>query len=381
MATIDKNHFDVVIVGAGPAGATLGYELAKRGTDVLILEKEPLPRYKACAGVISMKTVDLLGCDISSVTHQVISGARVTYKLRKEFVKNYHSPIGHMVMRDEFDQFLVSRAQDTGALVADNQRVCSLYANDSRVNISTMWDTFTCKIVVGADGATSVVGKTFGLANGRQLGVAMEAEVASSEEDMIRWNSLAGIDIGSVKGGYGWVFPKRGLLSVGVGAPIQRARLLRAYHQRLLKSLNLQNCKVERFKSHLIPTFEPGTAIQKGRVLVVGDAAGLIDPLSGEGIPNAIKSAQLASPVIANQLTSPSIDLQEYQQAVEDEMLPELRIARRMHMFFTWLPHVSFLALQKSDHVWRGSCGIASGRHTYADIRKRLGLFRFLLGT
>ena len=381
MGTIDKNHFDVVIVGTGPAGATIGYELAKRGIGVLLLEKEKLPRYKACAGVVSMKTMGLLGCDITPVTHHVIDGARVTYKLRKEFVKKYHSPIGHMVMRDEFDQFLVSRAQDTGAVVADNQRVCSLQVTDEGVDISTTQDTFTCKIVVGADGATSVVAKTFGLANGRQLGVAMEAEVVSSEEDMTRWDSLAGIDIGSVKGGYGWVFPKRGLLSVGVGAPIQRAKLLRAYHQRLLESLNLQNCKVERFKSHLIPTFEPGTAIQKGRALVVGDAAGLIDPLSGEGIPNAIKSAQLAAPVIAKQLTSLSVDLHEYQQAVEDEILPELKIARRMHTLFTWLPHPSFLMLQKSDRVWRGSCGIASGRHTYADIRERLGLFRFLLGT
>ena len=113
----------------------------------------------------------------------------------------------------------------------------------------------------------------------------------------------------------------------------------------------------------------------------MGDAAGLLDPMSGEGIHNAIKSAQLAAPVIAAQLERPSIDLYEYQQAVEAEILPELKIAKRMHTLFSWFPHLGFLALQKNDHIWKGSCGIASGRHTYADIRKRLGPFRFLLGT
>ena len=380
MQAVNENYSDVIIVGAGPAGATLGYELARRGTKVVILEKERLPRYKCCAGVVSVKSANLLGCDISPVTHRIINGARITYKLGSEFIKRYDSPIGYMVMRDEFDQFLTSRAQNAGAILCENQKVCSLQATEGGVEVSTTRDSFSGKILIGADGATSIVAKTFDLAPKRQAAVAIEAEVLVSEEDISRWDSLAGLDLGIARGGYGWVFPKRHILSVGVGAPVQHAKDLRAYHQRLLKSLNLRKGDIAKLKGHLVPMYQGKTPVQRGRILLLGDAAALVDPMSGEGILNAIKSAQLAAPVIATQLARPYIDLCEYQQAVETDILPDLRIAKRMHRLFTWFPHTSFLLLSKSNHAWRAGAGVASGRRTYVDIRNRLGPFRFLLG-
>jgi geranylgeranyl reductase family protein len=285
-------------------------------------------------------------------------------------------------MRDEFDHFLVARARESGAEVVENQKVTSLKTADKEVTVSTETDSFTGKIAVGADGATSVVGRALNPVETRDFGIALEAEVSVPEQDRFRWDSLVGMDLGCVRGGYGWVFPKREHLSIGVGAPIQRAKSLKAYYRQLLDSLDLQAHDCRRFRSHLVPVYTSGTVIQRGRMLLLGDAAGLVDPLSGEGIYNAIRSAKLAAPVISTQLRDPSsVDLHMYQKVVEDIMLPELRIARRLHRIFSWFPHGSYLALSRSDRVWRGACGIANGRHNYGDIRKRLGPLRFLLGT
>lgn len=376
-----KNHFDVIIVGAGPAGATLGYELSKKGVDVLILEKEKLPRYKACGGAVTPKSVRLLGCDIGPVTRGLITGARVSYKLGKPFVKRYHNPIAYMVMRDEFDQFLVSRAREAGSNVADAQGVLSVQAMEGGVEVSTNGGSMTARILVGADGATSVVARSLGSDSDRELGVAMEAEVLVSKNDLARWDSLAGIDLGSLRGGYGWVFPKKDHLSVGVGAPVKRAKGLPSYHKRLLQSLNLETCRITNLKGHLLPVRRPAAPLCSDRIMLLGDAAGLIDPLSGEGIYNAIKSAQLAAPVITERLVSSQVDLSEYQRVVEVEILPELRIAKRMHALFSWFPHLSFFVLRRNNRVWNASCGVASGDRNYASLRKRLGLFKFVLGT
>jgi flavin-dependent dehydrogenase len=120
--THPTNHsHDVIVVGAGPAGATLAYELSRQCVDVLILEKERLPRYKACAGGITLKTAKLLGFDFSSVTRDTVSGAKVAYGSRHSFTKSYPKPLIHMVMRDEFDQLLVQRAREAGATLADDE--------------------------------------------------------------------------------------------------------------------------------------------------------------------------------------------------------------------------------------------------------------------
>ena len=105
-------------MGAGPAGATLGYELARRGVGVLILDKARLPRYKACAGGITVRTARLLDFDVESVAQRVVYGVRVVYKGKKEFTRWYDKPLIYTVMRDEFDYFLVKRAEEAGAVMA-----------------------------------------------------------------------------------------------------------------------------------------------------------------------------------------------------------------------------------------------------------------------
>lgn len=117
MKDLSKRSYDVIIVGAGPAGSTLGYELARKGVGGLVLEKESIPRYKTCAGGITVKTARLLDFDIGSVTQDVVHGARVVYKGNRAFTKSYNKPLIYMVMRNDFDYLSGSLSQRGGGCV------------------------------------------------------------------------------------------------------------------------------------------------------------------------------------------------------------------------------------------------------------------------
>ncbi len=100
-----KQSHDVIVVGAGPSGATLDYELARRGIGVLLLEKEKLPRYKCCAGGVTSKAAKLLDFDISEVVEDVIYELSFTFNLGSPYLGQHSQPLIYTVMRDVFDYF------------------------------------------------------------------------------------------------------------------------------------------------------------------------------------------------------------------------------------------------------------------------------------
>jgi len=364
---------DVIVVGAGPAGATLAYELSRQGIDVLILEKERLPRYKACAGGITVKTAKLLDLDFSSVTRDTVRGAKVAYGTKRSFTKSYPQPLIHMVMRDEFDQLLVQRAREAGAALADNERVRQVDTAEQGAKVSTADHIFTAQIVVGADGARSVVAANAGLMRDIDLGIGLEAEISVPGQRLVQWESLMGLDLGHMRGGYGWVFPKKDHLSVGVGSPLRQAKRLKSGYQAVLKSHGLSDHAATRIRSHWLPVRRKGMAIQSGRCLLLGDAAGLVDPVTGEGIHSAVRSAQIAAPIIEQHLQGNSANLKEYEAAVDKQIMPELRAARALARGFAWFPGFVFDAVQSSDRLWNACCRLLRGEDTYITLKRRLG--------
>lgn len=370
--------YDVIIVGAGPAGATLGYELSRKGLDVLIVEKDRLPRYKTCAGGVTVRAANLLDVDISPVTCHIVYGVRVTYKNNREFTKWYDKPLINMVMRDEFDYLLIQRAKAAGAEVVDTQRVYNTQTTAEGVEVITDQDVFKAKILVGADGARSTVAKNLGLMNGSELGIGMEAEIPVSKDGLSKWDSLMGLDLGRIRGGYGWVFPKKDHLSIGVGGSLRQAKKLKPCYQKLLASQNLENNEIIRLRSSFLPVRRNGSPIQLNRSLLIGDAAGLLDPLTGEGICNAIRSAQIAAPVIIQSLQAGTTDLTGYQDVIDRELMPELKAARAVLKIFTWFPGLYFNAVERSDRLWRAHCRLLRGEESYVSIKKKSGVSRFM---
>jgi len=371
-----KQSYDVVVIGAGPAGATLAYELAKKGIGVLILEKEKLPRYKCCAGGVTSKAVKLLDFDISEVVEDVVYEVSLTFNLGSPYVGQHSQPLMYTVRRDEFDYFLVKKAQQLGAAIIDGQKVTQIQVGGDWVDISAADNTFRSRLVVGADGAYSVVAKELGMKRSIEYLVGIGSEIVVSEEELAKWKSRALMDLGCIPGGYAWVFPKRKHLSIGVGCTASKARDLRAHYQKFLSSLSIGNYTVTRSSSQLTPTCTKGKLVWQDKALLLGDAAGLADPLTGEGISNAIQSAQLAAPVIEDSLAHNKVDLQDYQEALEENIMSELRIARVLSKIFIRFPHLVFARVKRSDGIWRAGCGLVSGDLKYADIKGRPGGFK-----
>jgi geranylgeranyl reductase family protein len=379
-----KQSCDVTIVGGGPSGATLAYELAKRGIGALLLEKEKLPRYKCCAGGVTSKAARLLGFDISEVAEDVIREVTFTFNLGSSYLRRSDRPLMYTVMRDVFDHFLVKRAQQLGAVLMDNQRVTQVQVSHDWIDICTTDKVFHSRLAVGADGAYGVVARELGMGRSIEYLMAIESEIIAPEEDLAKWKSRAQVDLGCIPRGYAWVFPKRDHLSVGVGCDASKARGLRTHYQKFLDSLDIGSYAIASSGSHLIPTCTKGRLVWQNRALLLGDAAGLCDPLTGEGIYYAILSAQLAAQVIEDCLTHDKVKLENYQEAVDREIMSELRIARVLSRFFVGFPHLSSGMLRRSDGVWRAACGLLSGELKYSDIKEGAGgfkgIFRRLLG-
>ncbi len=357
--------YDVIVIGAGPAGATLGYELGRSGLTVLILEKEKLPRYKPCAGGITRRAASLLNFDISSVTEGTAYGARITYQLSDECIKRHKEPLLYTVMRSKFDHFLVQKAQEEGAMVRDGVRANHIEITDSAVEVMTSVGTFTAKIVAGADGAKGMVAKNIGLIGDAEHNLAIQQEVYIAANKLTDWDSLVWLDIGHIPGGYGWVFPKNDHLSVGVGGPIHFSKRLKPYLERILHHLG--DYQVANSTGHLMPVRKRGMAIQRGNALLLGDAAALVHPLTGEGIYYAIRSAQLAAPVIASTLQNNTIDLRDYEQAVDAQLMPSIESGRVLSDLFTKSPRFYFNLMKGDDRIWSYACdALLGGRPTYA---------------
>jgi geranylgeranyl reductase family protein len=371
-----KQSQDVIVVGAGPAGATLAYELAKRGIGVLVLEKEKLPRYKCCAGGVTSKAAKLLDFDISEVVEDVIYELSFTFNLGSPYLGQHSQPLMYTVMRDVFDYFLVQRAQQMGAIFMDGQKVTQVQVSADWVEISTADNIFRSRLVVGADGAYSVVARELGMGRSMEYIAGIESEIVVPEEELVKWKSRVQIDLGCIPGGYAWVFPKRNHLSVGAGCLASKARYLNRHHQKFLNSLSIGSYTIVRSGNHLIPTCTKGRLVWQDQALLLGDAVGLTDPLTGEGICNAIQSAQLAAPVIENSLLMGEVGLQDYQQIVEKKIMSELRIARTLSKEFVRFPRLAFGMFNMSDGAWRAICSLMLGEIDYAAIKGKAGGFK-----
>jgi geranylgeranyl reductase family protein len=348
------NAYDVVIVGAGPAGSTVGYELARRGISVLILEKEKLPRHKTCAGGVTFRAHALLDFDISAVTQRLTYGMKISYQLGDFCVKKYRDPLAHLVMRRDFDYLLVKKAQDAGATVIDGLRADQISVSHGQVEVLTKEGPFRAKIAVGADGANSTVASKMGLMKDAQRELALEAEVAVSQEKLDELDSFISVDFGRIPGGYGWVFPKKSHISAGVTGPARLSGTFKPYLDRILQQFGEYD--IIDFSGHIMPMRRRGSSIQKGNVLLIGDAAGLIHPLSGEGIFYALKSAKLAAPVIASVLEAGTSDLSGYQRSVDSELMPGLEIGRILLKIYTRCPRLSYTMIKRSDRFWSYGC-------------------------
>ena len=375
---------EVAIIGAGPAGATLAYELLQGGLKPLILDKAVFPRIKVCAGGLTIKALKFLPPDLGPVLEDEIGRVQLSFNLSRAFTKAWHQPLLYTVERQRFDAFLMDRVRQAGGEFGDGERLEKITAGpgDSSTLVTSR-RLIIARVVVGADGARSIVARGAGLqpVDFWHLGLQMEVPRNRVGKSVSEFTGTICMDLGTMADGYAWVFPRGEVLIIGVGGPVHQGPQLKRYHARLLSHLGLGEPSFP-LAAHLVPHRVTPRPIMKGRVLLVGDAAGLADFWTGEGIFSALHSARLAAQQILRFFRGETGALTGYQARVDREITPELTASYQISHLFNYLGPLAFRVLARYDYPWEVFCRVMRGDRSFGEIKKRCRpdiLFRKLL--
>lgn len=359
-------RYPVIVVGAGPAGATAARLLAEADIPVLLLERARLPRVKPCGGALTHRALPLLPEDAPS---QLKSHPRQwSFRGRhgEPVTLTRATPYCHIVERSLFDAWLVDHASRRGALVHDGEAVTQVQVYDHHTVLTTTHDQYLADIVIAADGAHGIIGKAAGLPRATP-GAAMEAEVAVDERLWDRYRERVEIHVGQYPWGYAWVIPRAGILNIGVGSFRPHSfPLKRRFFQFAEMLLGHQNVTP---LAHPLPHRWRFEAPLRKRILFTGDAAGLMDAFSAEGIYPALKSGQMAAEAATNALTGRE-PLETYGTRIYQEFWPTLKSASKMALLFYplagfWSDIFGTNATLLSDYL-----DVAMGNRPYATLTR-----------
>jgi geranylgeranyl reductase family protein len=291
-------RYDVLVAGAGPAGSATALRLARGGASVLLADRARFPRDKPCGGGLTGRALRQAPCALGPVVEHVVDRFELGLGYRQRFVRSSPAPLIAMTQRRHLDAYLVEQAVAAGAGLREHAAVSQVLVERDYVEASVGERRVRARVLIGADGANGIVAKAVGLGDGIVRGVALEANAAWDGLDPGRYRSTAVVELGVVPGGYGWVFPKGDHLNFGVGGWSSEGPRLRSHLGRLAAAHGVAARALTGMRGHRLPMRLIGTAAARGRALLVGDAAGLVDPLSGDGIYEAFVSARLAADAV-----------------------------------------------------------------------------------
>jgi geranylgeranyl reductase family protein len=381
-------RYDVIVVGMGPAGASAAYELSQRGLSVLAFDKQAHPRYKVCGGGLSARIANILPADFLSVVEKTIHRVEFAYGAQQSFLIESSEPIAYMVMRRNFDGWLVGKARQAGAVIHETETVIKIHNREDGVEVFTEQGHYHGRILIGGDGVMSVVaqhcfpGRTF------QKIPALESEVQGEVSHSFQETPTTLISLQAAKKGYGWIFPKEQGLSVGVGEFVKGTKQPKQSFRRfisqepLLAGLNIPaplGYPIPIASGHASRNGQTWAgSLVRGRAMLVGDAGHLVDPLLGEGIYYAVRSGQLAAMSAVAMLSQPSTcRLDHYETFAAKEFGPEFRVAGRLGKIIYGMP--------RSLHGWAGHrfpdayqrvlrryCQVLQGKETYQSLWARI---------
>ncbi len=374
----------MIIVGAGPAGAIAAYESARFGLKTLLLEKFSLPRDKPCGGAVMYRGIHIVRGKIpSSIVEQKIYGLRFVLPDGREAEFETDKLIGITVFRSSFDEYLARRAENAGAELEEKARVVKVSTSEHNAFVKLEdGREFSSKFIIGADGVNSIVSRSLKLRperkNPYRIGLGMEADFHVGVEGVSQ--AMRGkpsiLEIIPVDGrvSYGWMFPKKEHLAIGIAGASVHMHPLRPIFELFRQKLE------SRIGLELIPDkrrtyFLGGDGIlgknYTNRALLVGDAAGFVDPMMGEGIAYAMRSGQLAANVIDKCVQNDHYEekyLIAYQKLCNDEFAANFSMAewaglRGTSFAESVLTHAQDLEMS-SDIL----ASLARGEIGYADI-------------
>jgi geranylgeranyl reductase family protein len=333
--------FDVLVVGAGPAGSTTAYRLARAGARVLLVDRARFPRDKPCGGAISARAMRELPIDPHPVVERVADRMELSYRGRRPYTRGGRHTLAYLTQRRRLDHFLLEQALNAGAELRDGVSVTEISEHGALVDGGRV----ECNMLIGADGANGPTARSLGLAGDRVYGVALEGNLAHALVDPACWRGRVVIELGTIPGGYCWIFPKGDHINVGVGGWQSVGPTLRKHLQALCKRRGFDYSKLTSLRGYRLPARTPGAPLASSRALLVGDAAGLVDPLWGDGIYAAFLSSRLATDAALNLLAGQTAGLHDYAQTIVRELGPMTAFAWNAKLALDRVPRLALGAL------------------------------------
>ncbi|MEN9947091.1 MAG: hypothetical protein RLZZ293_1477 [Pseudomonadota bacterium] len=369
-------NYDVVIIGAGPSGVSCAYNI-KRNTPnlkVLIVDKASFPRYKPCGGGISPEVANYLDFDLSPSIDYICNDVIMVANGKQISGDKY--PLW-MVRREKFDSYLLDQAKAIGVEFMPNCEVIHLEQQTNQVSIICEQISFNAQIAVLAEGGRGKLAKKYSYTKAKQnVLAAMEYEHYT--------NQLSGklyIDFDYNDSGYAWNFPKSDGLSLGIGGLVKgRAKGKIGLPQRLANyssQFGVKKLTKTNLHGHPIMLYSGKQRLVHNRVILVGEIAGCVDPLTAEGIRPAIKSGYLAAKIISHSLTQQDLNhLRHYDKIFQQEIGKDFQYARLMAYFLN-RNLTKILPLISSPQAINAFMSVFSGKEYYRDkiTWKKIGKF------
>ncbi|AMW27602.1 geranylgeranyl reductase family protein [Arthrospira platensis] len=354
--------FDCIIVGAGPAGGAAAYHLAKRGRNPLVVEKNSWPRNKPCGGGVSPAIASWFDFDFTPAISTTVDKIRYTFKLADPAETAISKPMW-MVRRDVFDAFLMQQAQDQGASFQPNTEVTGIkFKGDSWQLTTANGETLTGRYLIAADGAKGPVGSWLRLKQSNpRLAMVTEATQLSD---------VPTFEFGMVKNGSLWGFPKADGYTVSAATfrgkdPKNLGQDLSQYLKAL--GLNPNSPIVE----HPLRLWDGDRTLHGQNALIAGEAASIVDPLSGEGIRPAILTGVKAAEAIDAAIGGDQSALEKYTEIIRTEWGVDMVWASRLAGVFYSFPGIGYKAAVKVPAATELMSKILCGDLRYGDVAGR----------
>jgi len=335
--------YDVAIVGAGPAGATAAKFLSENGHKVVLIDKEKFPRYKPCGGGLPVRIFERFPYikDKKYIDSYVFGGFIYSHNLKYSTKMTKDYPLLAMVLRNKFDFELVKLAIEKGATFMDGKTVVDIKISEDDVSVQLDDNTIiNSDMIIGADGIWSIVAKKLGLRlQGYNAGKCVFKEYKLDKETIEQYFEKERLvhlhaRFNKIKG-YGWVFPKKEHVNIGIIETIlsknqEKSNLLDEYKNyfHTLKETNIipKDIDIGKLDGGALPIV-PLNKTYAERAVLIGDAAGFINPATGEGIYYAMISGQIAAKIISEALKNNRTDeqfLSKFQKAWKKDFGKEI---------------------------------------------------------
>lgn len=362
--------YDCIIVGAGPAGGTAAYHLAKRGRSVLVLEKESLPRYKPCGGGVSPAIAEWFDFDFSPAISSKADTIRCTWKMDEPVEAELKTPEPvWMVRRDVFDHFLIQQGQKQGAELKDNTAVTGIEFKGDSWEVNTADGSVRGRYLIAADGAKGPMAKFLGFKDRkRRLAGALEAEASAKVEN----DHIAHFEFGMVKNGYLWNFPKADGYSIGIGTFVggneaqDFKSILTEYGG--LFGVDIKICKQY---GHPLCLWNGNQKLHTENAVLAGEAACVVDPFTAEGIRPSIFSGMKAAIAIDQALAGDINALEKYTNTINEEWGSDMAWAQKLAGAFYRFPGIGYKVGVKRPSAVQIMGKLLCGELRYSEVSGR----------